>query len=183
MATLIPANTRMITWVQGVLDELRPLVGDQQFNAWLVAGNRQKIPEIALMLQSRGDPHSANYLPTKNLTKTIKAFLTSVFYLKLSLANLGGSSPAAYLVHAATIHTFVSCIQHAKVNTFGTTEEQRAAVALDLSGFIATRQEQLLTIWYTIISGHSLLKPTIGRRVALMHGTTKARWERGARAF
>ncbi|PRQ74163.1 hypothetical protein AAT19DRAFT_14516 [Rhodotorula toruloides] len=30
---------------------------------------------------------------------------------------------------------------------------------------------------------HSLLKPEIGRRVARMHGTTKARWEREARAF
>lgn len=29
----------------------------------------------------------------------------------------------------------------------------------------------------------SLLKPEIGRRVALMHGTTKRRWERQARAF
>ncbi|BGP33995.1 hypothetical protein JCM10296v2_005810 [Rhodotorula toruloides] len=29
----------------------------------------------------------------------------------------------------------------------------------------------------------SLLKPEIGRRVARMHGTTKARWEREARAF
>jgi hypothetical protein len=32
-------------------------------------------------------------------------------------------------------------------------------------------------------SQHSLLKPEIARRVALMHGTTKARWERHARAF
>ncbi|BGO93543.1 hypothetical protein NBRC10512_000721 [Rhodotorula toruloides] len=30
---------------------------------------------------------------------------------------------------------------------------------------------------------HSLLKPEIGRRVARMHGTTKARWERDAAAF
>ncbi|KAJ8292944.1 hypothetical protein OF846_003669 [Rhodotorula toruloides] len=30
---------------------------------------------------------------------------------------------------------------------------------------------------------HSLLKPEIGRRVARKHGTTKARWERDARAF
>ncbi|PRQ74162.1 hypothetical protein AAT19DRAFT_14515 [Rhodotorula toruloides] len=30
---------------------------------------------------------------------------------------------------------------------------------------------------------HSLLKPEIGRRVARMHGTTKARWERDAGAF
>lgn len=32
-------------------------------------------------------------------------------------------------------------------------------------------------------SERSLLKPEIARRVALMHGTTKARWERQARAF
>ncbi|BGP01931.1 hypothetical protein RTBOTA2_005304 [Rhodotorula toruloides] len=30
---------------------------------------------------------------------------------------------------------------------------------------------------------HSLLKPTIGRRVARLHGTTKEEWERRARAF
>ncbi|BGP26367.1 hypothetical protein Rt10032_c27g6840 [Rhodotorula toruloides] len=103
----------MVACVESVLDELRPLVGDQQFNAWLVAGNRHKVTEIALMLQSRGNPHSMNHLPTSHLTKTIKAFLTSVFYLRLSLANLGASSPAAYLGQAAAIHVFVSCIQTA----------------------------------------------------------------------
>ncbi|BGP33962.1 hypothetical protein JCM10296v2_005771 [Rhodotorula toruloides] len=30
---------------------------------------------------------------------------------------------------------------------------------------------------------HSLFKPSIGRRVARMHGTTKEEWERRARAF
>ncbi|KAK4336504.1 hypothetical protein RTBOTA2_005275 [Rhodotorula toruloides] len=35
----------------------------------------------------------------------------------------------------------------------------------------------------TGLTAYSLLKPTIARRVALMHGTTKARWERDARSF
>jgi hypothetical protein len=41
-------------------------------------------------------------------------------------------------------------------------------------------------LMYMNHDGHqemSLLKPEIGRRVALMHGTTKRRWERQARAF
>ncbi|BGP01929.1 hypothetical protein NBRC10513v2_005569 [Rhodotorula toruloides] len=36
---------------------------------------------------------------------------------------------------------------------------------------------------YNSSNQHSLLKPEIARRVALMHGTTKGRWERQARAF
>lgn len=95
MATLIPLNADMVAWVRGVLDELRSDVGEQQFNAWLVAGNRDKVMEIARMLQSRGDPRSATAQHAKDLTKTIKAFLTSVFYLKLSLANLRASSPVS----------------------------------------------------------------------------------------
>lgn len=105
-------------------------------------------------------------------------------------------------MHSADIHTFVSCIRQAvrvctawprsttdtslpeqKANKFATTEEEREGAALELSEFITRRQQQLLTIWYAIIDGHSLLKPTIGRRVARMHGTTKGRWEREARAF
>jgi hypothetical protein len=33
------------------------------------------------------------------------------------------------------------------------------------------------------INAHTLVKPQIAHRVAMMHGTTKERWEKAARAF
>lgn len=49
--------------------------------------------------------------------------------------------------------------------------------------FLADWKKKMLRAWYAVFEERSLVKPSIGRRVALMHGTTKQRWERQARAF
>lgn len=85
MATILTADRALHNWVRDVFDELRADIDNQDFNNWLVDGGRDKVAEIARMLHNRGDPRSAIVLPVRVLTKTVNAFLSSVFFLKLSL--------------------------------------------------------------------------------------------------
>lgn len=94
MATIVSADPALQAWVRSVFNELRPGIDTQDFDNWLVDGGRDKVAEIARMLHNRGDPRSVNFLPVKDLSKAVNAFIISVFYLKLSLSkNLGPRSP------------------------------------------------------------------------------------------
>ncbi|BGO93509.1 hypothetical protein NBRC10512_007463 [Rhodotorula toruloides] len=67
---------------------------------------------------------------------------------------------------------------------FGLTDSEVHVIRAHLQGRVANQQAEAAARTLVGMSQqHSLLKPEISRRVALMHGTTKQRWERQARAF
>ncbi|GAA6056545.1 hypothetical protein NBRC10513_007134 [Rhodotorula toruloides] len=67
---------------------------------------------------------------------------------------------------------------------FGLTEAEVGRIRAHLQARVANQQtEAAAHALVGVGQQHSLLKPEIGHRVALMHGTTKRRWERQARAF
>ncbi|GAA6056486.1 hypothetical protein NBRC10513_007100 [Rhodotorula toruloides] len=148
------------------------------FNAWLVVNQQNKVEMIAQALRELKD------LDTPTRTKKTDAFLSSVFWLKGTLL-LEADSLRLHSPQAADIISFLANIRTATTSHYSFThamrQEDEAKAAL--LRFLARWKKEMLRPWYAVFNGHSLLKPTIARRVALMHGTTKARWEREARAF
>ncbi|KAK4336519.1 hypothetical protein RTBOTA2_005273 [Rhodotorula toruloides] len=134
-------------------------IDEQNFNAWLVVNQQNKVEMIAQALRELKD------LDTPTRTKKTDAFLSSVFWLKGTL-----------LLEADSLRT---TSHYSFTHAMRQEDEAKAA----LLRFLARWKKEMLRPWYAVFNGHSLLKPTIARRVALMHGTTKARWEREARAF
>ncbi|BGP33987.1 hypothetical protein JCM10296v2_005802 [Rhodotorula toruloides] len=133
-------------------------IAKQDFDNWLVANQRDKVAQLAQVLRGLGS------METAIRKKRVDAFLSSVFWLKLSL--------------------LLETIHNAKINYFSiTSSKQEEDAKLARLSFLSHWKTELLPIRYAVFEERALLKPTIARRVALMHGTTKARWEREARAF
>ncbi|BGP33985.1 hypothetical protein JCM10296v2_005800 [Rhodotorula toruloides] len=171
--------TTMEAAVRAILEELKaPGIDEQDFDDWLVVNQENKVDMIAQDLRGMKD------LDTRTRTKKTDAFLSSVFWLKETLLLERNSLRLAYL-RTAHVDSFLSSIRNATASHYNFTHAMRQdeEAKADLPRFLADWKKNMLRTWYAVFEGHSLLKPTIARRVALMHGTTKARWEREARAF
>ncbi|KAJ8292909.1 hypothetical protein OF846_003634 [Rhodotorula toruloides] len=92
-----------------------------------------------------------------------------------------GRLPSSNLPSTADL---VSAISSCTPLHFGLTESEVHVICTHLQARVANQQAEAAA--HALVGmgqQYSLLKPEIGRRVALMHGTTKQRWERQARAF
>ncbi|BGO93536.1 hypothetical protein NBRC10512_000728 [Rhodotorula toruloides] len=171
--------TTMEDAVHAILEELKVEgIDEQNFNAWLAVNQQNKVEMIAQALRRLKD------LDTRTRTKKTDAFLSSVFWLKETLLLEPTSLRMAYL-RTAHVDSFLSTIRNATVSHYNFTHAMRQdeEAKAKLLRFLADWKKKMLRAWYAVFEERSLVKPSIGRRVALMHGTTKQRWERQARAF
>ncbi|BGO93544.1 hypothetical protein NBRC10512_000720 [Rhodotorula toruloides] len=196
----VPATHALLGWVHCVLNELRPFVEAPVFDRWLhhdKEGNAEdKVTVIANALQNLWDIRSPTHLITKDFGRRVDAFLDSVFFRRTGLAGDMGPDDSDFwrmVRHRSLLATplanFMSAVNRGAIHRYGQPTNLSDEVDLERRNFRMHWKGELLRVLNSSsttassTAAHSLLKPEIGRRVAMMYGTSKARWERNARAF
>ncbi|BGP10000.1 hypothetical protein OF846_003670 [Rhodotorula toruloides] len=196
----VPATQALLGWVHSVLNELRPFVEAPVFDHWLhhdKEGNAEdKVTVIANALQNLWDIRSPTHLITKDFGRRVDAFLDSVFFRRKGLEGDMDPNDSDFWrmvrqrsLLATPLANFMSAVNRGETHRYGQPTNLSDEVDLERRRFRTRWKGELLRVWNSpsttasSTAAHSLLKPEIGHRVAKMHGTSKRRWEREARAF
>ncbi|BGP33986.1 hypothetical protein JCM10296v2_005801 [Rhodotorula toruloides] len=164
----------LVEWVDGLLRQFGP--ASSLYKSWLAKDD--KANKIAGMLWLYYAIHpEENERTGINFGQRVRALVETVYWLQTSVQHRGFRTT---LENVGAL-SFTIAVQSGK---WGTWDVPNSVIGAHHSACEAFVKKWLESFHEeTNLALHSLLKPTIARRIALMHGTTKARWEREARAF
>ncbi|BGP33983.1 hypothetical protein JCM10296v2_005798 [Rhodotorula toruloides] len=164
----------LVEWVDGLLRQLGP--PSSTLKHWIAMEDKAK--KIADMLWWYRTVHpEENERTGISFGQRVRALVATVFWLQASIPYLGLKKT----LETVGVVSFTAAVQSGRWGTWH--------VPPNMVGAHHTACETFVKKWLesfseeTGLALHSLFKPAIARRVALMHGTTKARWEREARPF
>ncbi|BGP01953.1 hypothetical protein JCM10021v2_005668 [Rhodotorula toruloides] len=164
----------LVEWVDGLLRQFGP--ASSQLKSWIAL--EDKPTKIADMMWWYYAIHPEENERTGIIFgQRVRALVETVFWLQASIPYRGFRKT----LDTVGVVSFTAAIQSGKWGHWDVPDNMIEAHQAASKNFVKKWLESFHE--ETGLTAYSLLKPTIARRVALMHGTTKARWERDARSF